>query len=209
MSDQNILNLSALERASVQNQPYPYFVVENALNMENASDLLNDFPEITSGGSFPLDALELGKDVKELVAEFESDQFRQLMAKKFDVNLDDKPLMITARGYSRKKDGQIHTDSKSKLLTILIYLNEEWSSPDGRLRILNQGDNLDDFVAEISSSLGQLVAFKVTDNCWHGYVPYEGKRQSLQVNYLVSDKYTKGHVVRHKISSFFKKLINK
>jgi len=206
MPNANILNLSALQSAQVSDQPYPFFVVDNALNPEYAKKVLNDFPEISTGGSFPLESLELGDAVTSLVSDFESDAFRQLMAEKFNVDLSDKPLMITARGFSRKKDGQIHTDSKSKLLTVLLYLNEEWTSPDGRLRILNQGDNLDDFVTEIPSSLGQLVAFKVTENCWHGYVPYEGRRQSLQINYLVSDKYTRSHVIRHKVSAFFKKL---
>lgn len=209
MSSTNILNLPALQNASVQNKPYPFFVIDNALNADYAKKVLDDFPEINSGGSFPLESLDLGDAVTSLVSDFESDDFRQLMAEKFNVDLEGKPLIITARGFSRKKDGQIHTDSKSKLLTVLLYLNEEWTSPNGRLRILNQGERLDDFSTEISSSLGQLVAFKVTENCWHGYVPYEGKRQSLQINYLVSEKYTRSHVIRHKVSAFFKRLIKK
>lgn len=209
MHNENILNLSALQSAAVQTKPYPFFVVDNALDSNFAKKILDDFPEINSGGSFPLESLEFGDTLTSLVSDFESDAFRQLMAEKFNVDLSGKPLIITARGFSRKKDGQVHTDSKSKLLTVLLYLNEEWTSPDGRLRILNQGENIDDYSTEISSSLGQLVAFKVTENCWHGYVPYEGKRQSLQINYLVDEKYTRGHIVRHKISAFFKKLIKK
>ncbi len=209
MADVNILNINSIKNAVVNQQPFPFFTVGNVLNQEVATKVLEDFPAISAGGSFPLDSLEFGEGVKKLVAEIESDSFRQILAEKFEVDLSDKPLMITARGYSRQKDGKIHTDSKSKLLTILIYLNEDWPSPDGRLRILNRGDSLDDYVAEVPASLGQLVAFKVTENCWHGYVPYEGRRQSLQINYLVDDKYTKSHVVRHKVSAFFKKIVRR
>jgi hypothetical protein len=51
-----------------------------------------------------------------------------------------------------------------------------------------------------------MIAFKVTDNCWHGYRSYEGQRQALQINYLVEEKYTNHHVYRHKLSAFFKKI---
>jgi len=140
-----------------------------------------------------------------LVDEIKSDRFREVMAKKFDVNLSDKPLIITARGWSRQKDGRNHTDSKTKLITVLLYVNDGWEPETGRLRMLN-GDDVNDYFAEFSCGVGQLTAFKVTDNCWHGYLPYEGQRQSLQINYLVEEKYTSHHVYRHKISAFFKKL---
>jgi hypothetical protein len=52
-----------------------------------------------------------------------------------------------------------------------------------------------------------MIAFKVTDNCWHGYKPFEGQRQSLQINYLTDAKYSRQHIVRHRVSAFFKKLL--
>ena len=82
-------------------------------------------------------------------------------------------MVITLRGLSRAKDGRIHTDSKSKMATILIYFNEPWQDKDGRLRIL-RSENLEDFVSEVAPNAGTMIAFKVTDNCWHGYTAYEG-----------------------------------
>lgn len=200
-----IIDYAAIESAAVETSPYPFFGIENAFNTESHERLLADFPTISSGGSFPLDSIELNGALAELVDEVKSDQFRDVMGKKFSVDLNDKPIVITTRGFSRQKDGQIHTDSKTKLITILLYVNDGWESPDGRLRMLNS-DNLEDYATEFSSSIGQLIAFKVTDNCWHGYHPYEGQRQSLQINYLVEEKYTNHHVYRHKLSAFFKKI---
>ena len=34
--------------------------------------------------------------------------------------------MVTARGVSAARDGQIHTDSRTKLMTVLIYMNNAW-----------------------------------------------------------------------------------
>ena len=103
------------------------------------------------------------------------------------------------------KDGQIHTDSKTKILTVLLYLNPNWDSNIGNLRLLNENNNLDNYIKEISSSFGNLVAFKVTENCWHGFEPFEGKRLSIQLNYVYPDA-LKTHSLRHTVSSFFKKL---
>ena len=44
-------------------------------------------------------------------------------------------MVTTLRGYSRKKDGKIHTDSKTKILTVLLYLNENWLDINGNLRL--------------------------------------------------------------------------
>ena len=46
--------------------------------------------------------------------------------------------MFTARGWRRPKDGKAHTDSKSKIITVLLYLNPApWTPSGGRLRLLN------------------------------------------------------------------------
>jgi len=201
----SIINYDAINTAPVEYAPYPHLGIENAFNQEHHSALLADFPKINKGGSFPLESDSTKGAFVKLIDEIRGDQFRQALAKKFDVDLQDKPIIITARGFSRAKDGQVHTDSKTKLITILLYVNDGWESANGRLRILNSG-NLDDVKTEFSSSIGQMIAFKVTDNCWHGYHSYEGQRQALQINYLVEEKYTNHHIYRHKISAFFKKL---
>ena len=204
----NIINSEALEKVAVTKSPYPYFGIEASLNSEYKQALLHDFPELSKGGSFPLDSIDTKDSISILADELCSDEFRELIANKFDVDLSDKPIIITARGYSRLRDGQSHTDSKTKLITVLLYLNDEWEPPTGRLRVLNS-NNVDDYVTEFSSSFGQMIAFKITENCWHGYKPFEGKRQSLQINYLVDEKYNKHHIYRHKISAAFKKLFGR
>ncbi|ODS24598.1 hypothetical protein AB835_02805 [Candidatus Endobugula sertula] len=203
---QTIINYNAIDKAVVKQRPYPFFGSDNAFSPASHAELLKNFPKITSGGSFPLDAITTTAVFNQLVEEIKSDQFRHIIEKKFSVDLKDKPLVITARGFSRQKDGRIHKDSKTKLITILLYINDGWDYKEGRLRIL-KSDNLNDYETEFASSIGQMIAFKVTDNCWHGYQSYEGQRQSLQINYLVEEKYTKHHVYRHKLSAFFKKNI--
>jgi Rps23 Pro-64 3,4-dihydroxylase Tpa1-like proline 4-hydroxylase len=115
-------------------------------------------------------------------------------------------MMITLRGFSRKKDGRIHTDSKTKIATILIYFNESWPADTGRLRVLRGEQDMDDYVEEITPGPGSLMAFKVTDNCWHGYPSFEGKRQSIQINFLTSAAAGNKHRFFHRLSARLKSL---
>ena len=200
--DKNQLNL-----AKVDNNFFPYFHVKNALsNFLNSSDLVKDFPDIDSGGSFPSDNLKEG-DIKKLVEELEGDEFKAILENKLGVNLKDAEVITTLRGFSRFKDGKIHTDSQSKIVTVLLYLNKDWDNEIGNLRLLKKHNDLDNYIQEISSEYGNLVAFKVTDNCWHGFMPFEGKRLSIQLNYIYP-KSLNMHKIRHKLSASFKKLIS-
>ncbi len=62
--------------------------------------------------------------IKEVIDELDGPEFQKAIADKFDVDLDGRPKMYWLRGYTRSKDGQIHTDSKDKIITVLLYLNE-------------------------------------------------------------------------------------
>jgi hypothetical protein len=201
-----ILKLDQLKNAPVAESPYPYFVVENVIQDSEVKSVIADFPLIKQGGSFNLDDVEIKPNFDRLLKSIDTPEFRRILTDKFGVDVMEHPMMITLRGYSRQKDGRIHTDSKSKLLTILIYLNESWEAETGRLRILNNSTDMNDYVAEINAGPGDLVAFKVTENGWHGYIPYEGQRQSIQINFLTSDKANAKHKFVHGLSAKFKKL---
>lgn len=202
----SILKLDALKNAEVITIPYPFFVVENALADSEVQAVIKDFPKIEQGGSFNIEDVEIKPNFDRFLKSLDTPEFRQILTDKFDVNVMEHPMMITLRGYSRQKDGRIHSDSKSKLLTILIYLNESWDAPNGRLRILNDDKDINNYVAEIGAGPGSLVAFKVTDNGWHGYIPYEGQRQSIQINFLTSEKANAKHKFFHGLSAKVKKI---
>ena len=202
-----ILNLEAVSSAAINSQPYPYFIVENSLSNEFVKEILSDFPQIHSGGSYALADVDPGPRFNELLKELNSKAFRKIISSKLKIDLNDRPMIITLRGLSRAKDGRIHTDSKSKMATILLYFNEPWQDENGCLRVL-RSDNMDDFVNEVIPNAGAMIAFKVTDNCWHGYPAYEGSRQSIQINFVENDKAATKHGKRHGWTAKIKKLFS-
>lgn len=202
----NILNLDALQGAPLKTDPYPYFTVQRSINDDAVKGVIKDFPDIQSGGSFNLGDVQYGEAFGNLLKSLDTPEFRHILGEKFDVDVMDLPMMVTLRGYSRKKDGRIHTDSKTKVLTILIYLNEDWEAETGRLRVLRGSEDMNDYVEEIAPGPGALLAFKVTDNGWHGYPSFEGQRQSIQINFLTSGAANSKHRFFHGLSAKLKKL---
>ncbi len=199
-----VLNLAALQAAPLKTDPFPFFTVSRSINDAMLDRVLADFPDIDDGGSFNVDDVPVNDDFKAFLNAIDSPDFRQIICDKFAVDVMNLPMMMTLRGYSRAKDGRIHTDSKTKLVTILIYLNDEWPAASGKLRILRDNHDLENYVEEITPGPGSLVAFKVTDNCWHGYPAYEGIRRSIQINFLTSEAASNKHRFFHKLSAKLK-----
>jgi SM-20-related protein len=200
------LRLEQLAAAKIETEPYEYVIVPNFLSAESLKRINETYPPINQGGSFPIESLQSTMTIKEVIDELDGPEFQKLIEQKFGVDLTDRPKMYSLRGYTRGKDGQIHTDSKDKIITVLLYMNEVWDKPGGRLRILRDGKNVDNYVAEVTPEKGTLLVFKRSDKSWHGHHPFEGPRRSLQMNWMTSEGSKGWHRVRHKISAAVKKL---
>lgn len=200
------LQIDRLKSAKVETEPYQYMIVQHVLGAETIDKVNESFPPIPSGGSFPIESLTTDMLIKDVIAELDGRAFEEVMEDKFQVTLAGRPKMFSLRGHTRAKDGQIHTDSKDKIITVLVYLNREWPSQVGRLRILRDGVNLDNFAAEVPPDNGTLLAFKRSDKSWHGHPPFVGPRRALQMNWMVDESKRGFHVIRHKVSAALKKL---
>jgi hypothetical protein len=201
------LNLDLLEAARLETIPYEYTIVPGFLSPETVRRISATYPRIEKGGSYPIESLAPHMLIREVIEELDGPAFQQAIAAKFGVELSGRPKMFSLRGYTRAKDGQIHTDSKDKIITVLLYLNEDWQQPGGRLRILRNGHDVDDFAAEVAPDNGTLLVFKRSDHSWHGHHPFEGPRRSLQMNWMTSEGSKGFHALRHKVSAAVKRVM--
>jgi hypothetical protein len=156
-------------------------------------------------GSWPLPGLSYGPAFTELVEELEGEEVRRAFEEKFDIDLSARPTMITARGMCRASDGQVHTDSRTKLITVLIYLNQTWENDGGKLRLLRSQD-LNDFATEVPPNAGTAITFLNTADAWHGHQSYSGPRRAIQLNWVTDAGVVVREQARHRVSGFFKKL---
>jgi SM-20-related protein len=199
------INLEALRAAPVAQEPFPYIILPNFIRPEVIAGVEADYPDVDLPGSFPLGTVRYGGNFKNLMDDIQGPEMTAVMAQKFGLNLKDKPTMITVRGRTDENDGQIHTDSKTKLITVLIYMNGKWEKPGGRLRLLCSPDNLNDMVAEVPPDQGTLLAFRNQPNAWHGHEQFVGPRRAVQLNWVRDRGVVWREQLRHRLSAFMKR----
>lgn len=200
------LQIEKFAAAPLVREPYEYVVVPGFLPAAELTNVVTNYPPLKAG-SYPLEEVPMTAALQALIDAMDGPEFESAIEQKFNVELAGKPKMYSLRGYCRATDGKIHTDSKDKIITVLLYLNDGWQQPGGRLRLLNNGDNLQDFVTEVPPDNGTLLVFKRSENSWHGHESFEGVRRSIQMNWMTSEGSRGFHKLRHQISARVKKLL--
>ena len=197
-----------LERTPLQRDPFEYIVAPNFLRRTRFPQVIADYPEVPGPGSHPPAELDIRGHFASLIEELRGPVFQEAIESKFGIDLTGRPTMYTVRGYVREKDGGIHTDSESKIITVLLYMNEEWQDDAGRLRLLRSPNDLEDYVAEVPPNGGTLLVFRRSDRSWHGHKPASGRRRAIQLNWVTSQAVVDHEQGRHRISTKLKKFRN-
>ena len=214
MSAAILLDPARLDRPDtlVMQQPFPFMVAHGQLPDEARSELDRDFPRYSSAGFFPYDSRDCGPSVNALIADMTAPAFAGAVGSRLGIdNLHQYPTLVTVCRLLNKRHGTIHTDSRSKVATALIYLNGQWpDTSDGCLRFLHKIDDIDSLVApELIPLYGEFAVFKRCDNSFHGHLPYEGERRVIQVAWLTSENEKLRKTKRGKFSRAFKKLFGR
>lgn len=202
------LDLEAFEATPLTTEPFAYLIVPGFVRESARAGIHADYPRIAERGSFPVSQLTYGAHFAQLLDELNSEAFREAFERKFDLDLSERPTTITVRGRCDPRDGKIHTDSLSKIITVLLYMNPSWEAAGGRLRLLRSGEDLDDLITEVPPLEGTLLAFKRADNSWHGHKPFVGERRVIQFNWVTSPGNQRVAMLRHHVSAPFKRLLS-
>ena len=200
------LDIEALKAAPLVTDPFDFLILPNFVAPSQAEVIGRDYPKITQPGSFALEDVAVSGALAGLIEEMDGPAFREAIERKFKLDLSAYPTMFTVRGVCGADDGQIHTDSKTKVITVLLYLNEAWAPDGGRLRLLRNGDSLDDPIAEVPPDFGTLLAFRRSDHSWHGHKPFAGPRRVVQMNWVTSNRVAAWQQFRHRVSAAVKRL---
>ena len=201
------LGIEQFRATPLVREPFEHLIVPRFLAPGALAEINGDYPKISTSGSFPVDQVTFGAAFQKLLDELNGDELREAFEDKFAIELSGRPTITTVRGRCGPGDGKIHTDSVSKIITVLIYMNESWDQPGGRLRLLRSSHNLDDIIVEVPPIAGTLLAFKRSNNSWHGHEPFVGERRVIQFNWLTSQGNRQIAMLRHHTSASFKRLL--
>ena len=181
-----------LDDGSIQarSDPFPFLVARDMLRDDARAVLAAGFPTYAEAGFFPHTGKDCGAAVNALVDDLTSKRFSDVVGAHLGItSLGDYPNLVTLCRSLNRRHGTIHTDSKSKIATALVYLSPDWpDTSEGCLRFLTRIDDIDALAApEIRPLYGTLAAFKRCDNSFHGHLPHEGVRPVIQVAWLTSE----------------------
>lgn len=180
-----ILNAQAIEDSQIDLSPYPHFLGQGGLREEVIPSLRSGFPQITKPGFLTVDDLSLAPPFRQLIDDMESPELTEILSSKFGLDLHPFPRLTTVRRLSQRKDGRIHTDGPSKVMTVLLYLNDDWAEDEnGRLRVLYDGKHFEPFACEIPPVMGTFFGFLRSDQSWHGHKPFTGERRVVQTAWI-------------------------
>jgi SM-20-related protein len=193
-----LVDFQAFEAAPLTHEPFDFLIVPAFIRAEALLVLNRDFPLIDGPGNVSPDGLRYGPAFAALLGELQSGDFATRLGAKFGIDLSSVATTITVRRHCEATDGNIHTDHCSKLLTVLLYLNKEWAHEGGRLRILRSATDIEDHAAEVVPAGGTMLAFKRSENSFHGHKPFVGERRILQLSF------TRGGELARRVSGLTK-----
>ncbi len=183
-SRMSMINLEALRTAELNSDPFDFMVVPGFLPADTLATVNADYPAIDTAANHSLDNLSYGPAFAALMEEIQGREFAEVLGERFDMDLASLPTTVTVRKFCERTDGNIHTDHKSKVITVLVYFNESWDHEDGQLRMLRSKSDIEDYTAQVKPLGGTLLAFRRTDHSWHGHTRFVGERRMVQLNYL-------------------------
>jgi SM-20-related protein len=204
------LDFESFYGMQVNSDPFPHLTITNFVTTPFLQRVVAGLPDLKSGGSYPIGALKLGDEAKLLMRSMQGPALRQAISEKFGLDLKNAPNMVTLRGRSRAKDGQIHCDSTTKLVTILLYLNPEadsWARNEGCLRLLRGPNDIENYAEEVPPVNGTMLVFPNANNAWHGHKPFVGQRYVVQLNYMVDSAKARHEMRRHRFSALVKRFL--
>ncbi len=201
----SMLDEAAIAAAELRHDPYDFAFVEHAIAPRWKDEVLADAPPIPDRGSYGLPDLRYGAKFGAVVKDLLSPYFRDIVGRKFGMDLTTCPPCIVMMGNTtgHYNEGYAHPDSKHKIVTVLVGFSREWPYERGRLRVL-RSSNREDCAFEFAPEFGRMLMFRVCDHSWHGFLPQKGQRMSLQLCYVDSDWYVQREYWRHSVSAYAK-----
>jgi len=198
-----IVNEAAIAAAELRHDPYDYCFVDDALPQSRKQRVLDDAPVIPGFGGYGLADLEYGPEFGKVVDELLSDRFRSLVERKFDIDLGKCPpgVVMTGDAGGHDDEGRAHPDSKRAIVSVLVGFSREWPGDRGKLKVL-RADDRDDFAFEYAPEYGKMLMFRVCEHARHGFLPQRGRRASLELSYVDSDRRAKRDPWRRSWSAY-------
>ncbi|MBS0456490.1 MAG: 2OG-Fe(II) oxygenase [Proteobacteria bacterium] len=207
-----MLRNTRLSGAGVQvhAEPFAFLIATGMLRLDAQAGLQRDFPRYRQAGFFPYQRSDCGPAVNRLIDELTAPTFVDTLGDLVGIaKMSALPALVTLCSRLHRRHGTIHTDSRSKVVTALVYLESQWPHGSaGCLRFLSRSDDIGSTLApELPPVFGNLAAFGRADNSFHGHLPFAGQRRVIQIAWLTGENELRRKTRRGRATRWLKRLL--
>lgn len=200
-----LLDLAAFDATPLTTDPYDHIVVKHFIRPGALAEINRDYPTLPGPGAHPIETVSRSGGFEAFWQVVNGTVLRARIAQKFDVELNESATMATVRGECEQADGAIHTDSRTKTITVLFYFNDSWPHAGGRLRLLRSATDLENYAEEVVPETGTMLVFRRCDWSYHGHQPFVGPRRTMQMHYVDAKRIAKNEKKRRTLKWRIKK----
>ena len=200
-----LLDLAAFDATPLAAEPYDHLIVKHFVRPSALAEINRDYPVLPGPGAHPIETVSRAGGFEAFWQVVNGPVLRARIAKKFDLELNESATMATVRGECEQADGAIHTDSRTKTITVLFYFNDSWPHEGGRLRLLRSAADLEDYAEEVVPETGTMLVFRRCDWSFHGHKPFVGPRRTMQMHYVDAKRIAKNEKKRRTLKWRIKK----
>ena len=112
----------------VRDAPFPLLIATDVLDRSAEASLGADFPQYRGAGFFPYASSDCGASMNTLIAELTAPAFADQVGDLLGIErLSQYPVLVTICRALNLRHGTMHTDSRSKVASALVYLNPDWA----------------------------------------------------------------------------------
>jgi Rps23 Pro-64 3,4-dihydroxylase Tpa1-like proline 4-hydroxylase len=184
-----MINLDRIEQEKLMTSPYDWAFVNELFTPEDAAALASSFPRdnfktvtgydgekgyeyearslIHMGADTATHADELSPHWRQLAADLLSPDYRQAMTHLTGCDLTAIPIEVNVFHYGPGAWLGPHVDLKDKIVTHVLYFNEEWDKKDGGCLTVLHSSNMSDLAADVAPIVGNSAVLVRSEKSWH------------------------------------------
>jgi len=184
-----MLDLTQIKQQAMETEPYRWAFLNGLFSTADAAALATTFPRdrfktvtgfdgeksyryrsrslVHMGATSPTHPESLSPAWQQLAADLLSPEFRLAVQRISGLSLTQSPMEVNVFHYGPGSWLGPHLDLKAKMMTHVLYFNENWHHKDGgNLAILRSSDPAD-IVAEVLPVVGNSALLVRSNQSWH------------------------------------------
>jgi hypothetical protein len=184
-----MIDLMRIDSQVLSTDPYRWAFIGDLFPPSDAAALVEAYPEdsfktlvgsdrekgweyevrslIHMGAAVPSDAKNLSREWQQLADDLLSQGYREAVGRLTEHDLSASPIEVNVFHYGPGAWMGPHRDLEDKIVTHILYFNEDWdANAGGCLTILGSSD-MSDVLAEIPPVIGNSAVLVRSEKSWH------------------------------------------